>query len=172
MATESFLGLGKLIARMVLMKPRDDTDDCEQALVGNTILVAQPSPEMLATELPPPETEQAQYFNVIYVVGSAEHGPSNLRKKNALLASREEYSECAQLWKERCPLFADLRINVDEAGTRLPATGVPAGLEQGAARAGSGAGGIVLPRRAPRGAPIAHTHLLDERREEPLIGAR
>ena len=40
--TQSLLGLGKLIARMVLLKPRDDTDDCERALVGNTILVAQP----------------------------------------------------------------------------------------------------------------------------------
>ena len=40
--------------------------------------------------------------------------------------------ECAQLREERCPLFADLRINMDEAGTRLPAPGVPAGLEQGA----------------------------------------
>ena len=49
----SLLGLGKLVARMVLLKPRDDTDDCEKALVGNTILVAQPSPEMIASELPP-----------------------------------------------------------------------------------------------------------------------
>ena len=30
MATKSLLGLGKLIARMVLLKPRDDTDDCEK----------------------------------------------------------------------------------------------------------------------------------------------
>ena len=82
MATKSLLGMGKLIARMVLLKPRGDTDDCERALVGNTILVAQPSPEMIATELPPSATEQAQYFNVIYAAGPAEHGPSNLRKQN------------------------------------------------------------------------------------------
>ena len=69
------------IARMVLLKPRDDTDDCEQALFRNTILVAQPSPEMIAIELPPSETEQAQHFNVIYAAGGAEHGPSNLRNK-------------------------------------------------------------------------------------------
>ena len=34
MATKSLLGLGKLIARMVLLKPMDDTDDSERALVG------------------------------------------------------------------------------------------------------------------------------------------
>ena len=84
MATNSLLGLGKLVARLVLLKPRDDTDDCEKALVGNTILVAQPSPELIAKELPPSETEQAQYFNVIYAAGSAEHGFSTLRKMNAL----------------------------------------------------------------------------------------
>ena len=132
MATKSLLGLGKLVARMVLLKPRDDTDDCEKALVGNTILVAQPSPEMIASELPPSETEQAQYFNVIYAAGAAEHGSSTLRKKKALLVNREQYLECAQIRKERCPLFADTRINIVESGARLPATGVPTGLDQGA----------------------------------------
>ena len=49
MVTKSLLGLGKLIACMVLLKPRDDTDDCGIVLVGKTILVAQLSPEMIAT---------------------------------------------------------------------------------------------------------------------------
>ena len=47
MSTKCLLGLGKVIARMVLLKPRGDSDDCEKALVGNTILVAQPSPEII-----------------------------------------------------------------------------------------------------------------------------
>ena len=34
--------------------------------------------------------------------------------------------------KERCPLFADKPINIAEAGQRLPVTGVPHGIEQGA----------------------------------------
>ena len=33
---------------------------------------------MIATELPPSETEQSQYSNTIYDVGAAEHGPINL----------------------------------------------------------------------------------------------
>ena len=47
MATEILLGLGKLVARMVLLKPRSDTGECEKALAGNAILVAQPSPLVL-----------------------------------------------------------------------------------------------------------------------------
>ena len=132
MATKSLLGLGKLLAKMVLLKPRDNTDDCEKALVGNTILVAQPSPDMIATELPPSEVDQTRYFNVIYAAGTAEHSSSILRKKKALLVDREQYLECAQIRKDRCPLFAHTHINTDAADARLPATGVPTGLEQGA----------------------------------------
>ena len=88
MATKSLLGLGKLIARMVLLKPMDNTDDSEKGLVGNTILVAQPSPEMITAELPPTETQQTEYFNVVYAAGAAEHGSSYLHKKKALTVDR------------------------------------------------------------------------------------
>ena len=77
MATKSILDLGKLS----FPRPMENTDDSEKALVGNTILVAQPSPEMIAAELPPTEAEQTQYFNVVYAAGAAEHGSSNLSKK-------------------------------------------------------------------------------------------
>ena len=83
MATKSLLGLGKLIMRLVLLKPNDNADESEKALVGNTILVAQPSPEMIAAELPPTEIEQASYFNVVYGSGASEHGSSKLGKKKA-----------------------------------------------------------------------------------------
>ena len=91
MAMKSILGLGKLICRMVLLKPMDNTDDSEKALVGNTILVAQPSPEIIAAELPPTETEQTKYFNVVYAAGAAEHGSSNLSKKKALTVPSSRY---------------------------------------------------------------------------------
>ncbi len=132
MATKSLLGLGKLIARLVLLKPMDNTDDSERALVGNTILVAQSSPEIIAAELPPTESEQAQYFNVVYAVGAAEHDSMILGKKKALVVDRQEYLECAQLRRERCPLFAHTSINVDQLSHRLPAVGVPTGVEKGA----------------------------------------
>ena len=92
MACKSLLGLGKLIARMVVLKPMGNTDESEKGIVGNTILVAQPAPEIIAAELPPTEEEQAQYFNVVY---AAEH--SNLAKKKALVIDRAQYLECAAL---------------------------------------------------------------------------
>ena len=100
MATKSLLGLGKLIMRLVLLKPTDSTDESEKALVGNTILVAQPSPEMIAAELPPIESEQASYFNVVYGAGASEHGSSKLRKKKGLTIDRQEYLECARIRAE------------------------------------------------------------------------
>ena len=112
---------------MALLKPMDSSNDSEKGLVGNTILVAQPSSEMIAAELPPTETEQTKYLNVVY----AEHGSSNLIKKKALTVDRQEYLECAQIRKHICPLFADKPINIADAAQRLPVTGVLHGLEQG-----------------------------------------
>ena len=82
MATQNLLGLGKFIMRLVLLKPTDNTDESEKALVGNTILVAQPSPEMIAAELPPTDAEQAAYFNVVYGAGASEHVSSKLKRKS------------------------------------------------------------------------------------------
>ena len=90
MATRSLLGLGRLVMRMVLLKPYDDSDESEKAIVGNTILVAQPSPQLIAAQLPPTEAEQASYFNVVYGSGAAEHGPHKLARKKALVVDREE----------------------------------------------------------------------------------
>ena len=89
MAQKTLLGLVKLIMRMVLLKPNDNTDESEKALVGNTILVAQPSPQMIAAELPPTEAEQTSYFNVVYGAGAAESASSQLNKKKALTIDRQ-----------------------------------------------------------------------------------
>ena len=94
MATKSLLGLGKLIMRLVLLKPTDSTDESGKPLVGNTILVAQPSPELIAAELPPTETKQASYFHVVYGAGTSEHASNKLGKKTTLTIDRQEYLEC------------------------------------------------------------------------------
>ena len=132
MAQKTLLGLVKLIMRMVLLKPNDNTDESEKALVGNTILVAQPSPQMIAAELPPTEAEQTSYFNVVYGAGAAEHASSQLNKKKALTIDRQEYLECARIRTERCALFAEHTINAAEADNRLPEHGVPPGIMRGA----------------------------------------
>ena len=90
--------------RMVLLKPTDNTNESEKALVGNTIMVAQPTPEMIASELPPTEAEQASYFNVIY---GASSNQATLGKEKALTIDRQEYLECAKIRAERCAFFAE-----------------------------------------------------------------
>jgi len=104
MATKSLLGLGKMMMRLVLLKPRDSSNESEKGLVGNTILVAQPSPEMIAAELPPTETEQASYFNVVYGTGAAEHVSTKVGMNKALRIDRAEYLECARLRAEHPPI--------------------------------------------------------------------
>ena len=52
MTQKSLLGLVKLVMRMVLLKPTDNTDESEKVLVGNTILVAQPFTAMIADHSP------------------------------------------------------------------------------------------------------------------------
>ena len=118
--------------RMVLLKPNDNTDESEKAIVGNTILVAQPSPQLIAAQLPPTEAEQALYFNVVYGTDRAVQGSNKLAKKKALIVDQKEYLERATLRSERCPLFADVPINTDAAQERLPETGVPYGIQRGA----------------------------------------
>ena len=88
MESKSFLGFVKLFMRVVLLKPNDNMDEPEKALVGNTILVSRHSPEMIATELPPREANQASYFNVVYRADASEHAWSKLNK---LTIDRQEY---------------------------------------------------------------------------------
>ena len=132
MAMRSLLGQGKLITRLVLLKPQNDEDESEKAIVGNTILVAQPSPQLIAAQLPPTEVEQASYFHVVYGCSAAEQGRHKLARKKALVVDREEYLACARIRAERCPLFANVPINADLAQECLPASGVAYGTERGA----------------------------------------
>ena len=86
MATTSLLGLGKIFIRMVSLTPTDNTDESEKAIVGNTILVAQPTLDMMASELSPTEAEQASYFNVVY---GASSNQATLGTKTALTTDRQ-----------------------------------------------------------------------------------
>ena len=38
LATRSFLGIGRMLMRLILLKPKGQADETEKALVGNTIL--------------------------------------------------------------------------------------------------------------------------------------
>ena len=77
------------------------------------------------------EAAQASYFNVVHGAGASEHASSKLGKKKALTIDRQEYLECVRIRAERCPLFADHKINVAEANNRLPENGIPPGILRG-----------------------------------------
>ena len=127
MATRMLLGLGRAVMRLVLLKPRDKTDEVEKGLVGNTILVAQAAPQLILSTLPPSEAEQFSYFNVVYTTGREE-----LSKKAALTVNRAQYLQCALIRAERCPVFASIGIDEAKAEAHLPLEGVPPGVLQGA----------------------------------------
>lgn len=127
MATRTLLGLGRAVMRLVLLKPRDKTDEAEKGLVGNTILVAQPAPLQIISTLPPSEAEQVSYFNVVYNTGRDE-----LSKKAALSVNRALYLECARVRAARCSVFASVVIDEAKAQAHLPEQGVPPGVLQGA----------------------------------------
>ena len=127
MSMRTLLGMGRLVMRMVLLKPRDNTDESERAIVGNTILLAQPTPKMIASKLPPTEAEQAAYFNAIYGCEA-----SKMNEKKALQVNRAEYLECARLRAQRCPLFASVEVDEERAQSELPQDGLPNGIFHGA----------------------------------------
>ena len=58
MATRMLLGLGRAVMRLVLLKPRDKTNEVEKGLVGNTILVAQAGPQLILSVLTPSGTQK------------------------------------------------------------------------------------------------------------------
>ena len=51
MSTRTLLSVDRLAARLVLLKPHDNTDDSEREIVGNTIMVVQPRRKMIASTL-------------------------------------------------------------------------------------------------------------------------
>ena len=69
-------GLGKAIARLVLLKPMGGTDDSEKGLVVEAILLVQHAPEMIAAELPSTETEQMHYSQLSMQLALQTTGPA------------------------------------------------------------------------------------------------
>ena len=83
--------------RLILLKPKGQADETEKALVGNTILVSQATPQQICSALPPSAEEQAEYFNVVYS-GASER----VTTEKAFRADRAQYMECVRLRAQRC----------------------------------------------------------------------
>ena len=127
LATRSFLGIGRMLMRLILLKPKGQADETEKALVGNTILVSQANPQQICSALPPSAEEQAEYFNVVYS-GASER----VTTEKAFRVDRAQYMECVRLRAQRCPLFAQYPVDGSKAQDAFVVDGVAPGISAGA----------------------------------------
>ena len=98
--------------------------------MGNTILVAQPAPELIAAELPPAEIQQSQNIDVLCAGGATEHCPTMLQKKEGIGHGQAMVFGLRAGPDRGCPLFAHTPINANAAEERLPQAGITHGIEQ------------------------------------------
>ena len=119
LAMRLFLGLGRPWVRMMVLKHAENEDDEERALVGNSILLANPNPETLLSKLPPSADDLCGYFTVIYSSDTHTDGSAaqkaNIRKKKALHVDRARYVKCVSLRRKVCPVYAEVEIDEDRA---------------------------------------------------------
>ena len=59
-------GRGRCLARLLVLRHKATEEEEEKALVGNTIMLAQPRSSKILAELPPSEEEQLPFFNVVF----------------------------------------------------------------------------------------------------------
>ena len=118
-AMKMFLSRGRpFLRKMVLGK--GNPSERSEALAGNSILLAQPTPGEIAAVLPPPEEQMSDNLCVIFTTER-----SDVKRATPLQVSREQYLACAKLRKEQCYAFADVELG---DASVLPRDGVPESL--------------------------------------------
>ena len=127
LAMRGLLGLGRPFLRLLVLRYSGAEDEQEKGLVGNTILLAQPSIEQVLAELPPSEQEITKCFSIIFGTDRTD-----VSKQKALFVQREQYIKCTSLRKSVCPCFANVVIAEDRARATLPENGVPAAIVEAA----------------------------------------
>ena len=75
---------------------------------------------MPSLELPPPLDALVDSLNIIFT-----RSLHDLSKAEWATVKREDYMRIVRERKQQCPAFANVVIREDEAGTRLPAHGIP-----------------------------------------------
>ena len=102
-------GLGRPLMRMIVLQHAENVEDEEKGLLGNTILLANPTPQQLLAVLPPSEEDMVTYFSVVFDVSSKRNGRcmtrEDIKKKEALKLNREEYFQGVRIRKAVCPVF-------------------------------------------------------------------
>jgi hypothetical protein len=85
--------------------------------LGNSILLAQPTPGQIAAVLPPSDEQMSDKMIVIFTTER-----SDVRRATHLVVARKLYVACAQLRREVCYAFADVELG---DASNLPEDGVP-----------------------------------------------
>ena len=90
------------------------------ALLGNTVLLAQPTTGAIQKQMPPPCETVADGLAVMFTTSRED-----VKKAKVLQVSRSQYLECANLRKNVCYAFCDARVDEQHANELLPEAGVP-----------------------------------------------
>jgi hypothetical protein len=119
-ATKMLASLGRCCWKQVRLGRVGGAAVQEKALVGNTIFFAQPTADVPSMELPPPLDALVDSLNVIFT-----RSLHDLSKAEWAIVKREEYMRIVRERKAQCPVFSEVILREDEAGSRLPEDGVP-----------------------------------------------
>ena len=65
-ARQALLGLAILVCRMIILRYADMPDEQERGFTGNTILLAQPSPDRIMEVLPPAVPDVSKYLSICF----------------------------------------------------------------------------------------------------------
>ena len=118
-AMRMLLGRGRPYYRKLILGHGDPTDK-QAALVGNSILLAQPSTGEIQDTLPPPADSIGDRMVVIFTTSRGD-----VKKAKQLFVSREQYLQCARLRQTVCYAYADVKVDEEMATILLPENGVP-----------------------------------------------
>ena len=118
-AMRMLLGRGRPYYRKLILGHGDPTDK-QAALVGNSILLAQPTTGEIQATLPPPADSIGDRMVVIFTTSRGD-----VQKAKQLFVSREQYLQCARLRQAVCYAYADVKVDAERATILLPENGVP-----------------------------------------------
>ena len=97
-AMKSLLGLAIMVCRMIALRYSEHEEDQEKGFVGNTILLAQPSPEEVIQKLPPADAEVSKYLSVCF--NNKTMTKEDVCKHRALETDPQQYIKCIELRKQ------------------------------------------------------------------------
>ena len=96
---QALLGLAILVCRMIVLRYTDAPEEQEKGFTGNTILLAQPTPERMLDVLPPAEADVGRSISVCFNSQHVTRAHAGAQK--ALAVDPDLYVRCARLRQDR-----------------------------------------------------------------------